>query len=126
MAQRLVRRVCRDCAKKYTPSEAELERAGLKVEDLKGKQLYRAVGCSNCLNTGYAGRVGIHELLIMDEELRGIVMKSVDVTTLKKVAMSKGMMTLREEGVQKAIRGLTTLEEVIVLTQEDVQRENAA
>ncbi len=126
LAQRLVRRVCRDCAKKYTPSEAELERAGLKVEDLKGKQLYRAVGCSNCLNTGYAGRVGIHELLIMDEELRGIVMKSVDVTTLKKVAMSKGMMTLREEGVQKAIRGLTTLEEVIVLTQEDVQRENAA
>ena len=126
LAQRLLRTVCRDCAKKYTPTEAELQQAGLTVEDLKGKQLYRAVGCPNCLNTGYIGRMGIHELLILDEDLRSIIMKSVDATLLKKAAMARGMMTLREDGIQKAIRGLTTLEEVLVTTQEDVQREKAA
>lgn len=122
LAQRLIRRVCRDCAKKYTPSDAELERAGLTPDDLKGKQLYRAVGCPNCMNTGYAGRVGIHELLVMDEELRSIIMQNAEATALKKASMSKGMVTLREDGFQKAIRGLTTLEEVMMITQEDVQR----
>ena len=126
LAQRLIRSVCRDCAKKYTPSEAELERAGLTVEDLKGRQLYRAVGCPNCMNTGYAGRVGIHEILIMDDDMRNLVMQNVDAATIKKAAMAKGMATLREDGIQKALRGLTTLEEVLVITQEDVEREKAA
>ncbi|QQR80937.1 MAG: type II secretion system ATPase GspE [Deltaproteobacteria bacterium] len=126
LAQRLIRTVCRDCAKKYTPNEAELERAGIKVEDLKGKQLYRAVGCPNCMNTGYAGRVGIHELLIMEEDLRAQIMKTNDSSVIKKEAMTKGMLTLREDGIQKAIKGLTTLEEVMLVTQEDVAREKAA
>lgn len=126
LAQRLIRKVCRDCAKKYTPSEAELERAGVKVEELKGRQLYRAVGCPNCMNTGYTGRVGIHEFLIMDEELRAIVMKNVDASAVKRASMAKGMMTLREDGIQKALRGITTLEEVMIITQEDVSREQAA
>ena len=126
LAQRLIRVVCRDCAKKYTPSDAELERATIKRDDLKGRQLYRAVGCPNCLNTGYAGRVGIHELLIMDEELRAVVMKNVDASAIKRTAMTKGMLTLREDGLQKALKGLTTLEEVMTITQEDVSREQAA
>ncbi len=122
LAQRLIRSVCRDCAKKYTPTEADLDLAGMKVEDLKGRQLYRAVGCPNCLNTGYAGRTGIHEFLMMDDDVRGLVMKNVDATTIKKAAMAKGMSTLREDGIQKALKGLTTLEEVMMITQEDVQR----
>ncbi len=126
LAQRLIRTVCRDCAKKYTPSEVELTQAGLTVEDIKGKQFYRAVGCPNCLNTGYAGRTGIHEFLTMDDEVRSLVMQHADATTIKKAAMAKGMSTLREEGVQKALKGITTLEEVMMITQEDVQRQSAA
>ncbi len=126
LAQRLVRSVCRDCARKYTPTEVELSLAGLTPADLKGKQLYRAVGCDRCMQTGYAGRIGIHELLIMDEDVRNMIMKNVDAAAIKRVAMSRGMATLREDGIQKAIRGLTTLEEVMMLTQEDVQREKVA
>jgi general secretion pathway protein E len=123
LAQRLIRKVCLDCAKKYVPSETELTQAGLTPEALKGRQLYRAVGCPNCMNTGYVGRVGIHEFLHMDEDVRTLVMQNVDATTMKKAAMAKGMMTLREDGVQKALKGLTTLEEVMLITQEDVERE---
>lgn len=126
LAQRLIRTVCRDCAKKYTPNEAELARAGLTVEDLKGRQLYRAVGCPNCLSTGYSGRTGIHELLVMSEEMRALVMKNTDATTLKRAAMEGGMVTLREDGLQKAMKGLTTLEEAMIVTQEDVARTAAA
>lgn len=122
LAQRLIRTVCRDCAKKYSPTEAELALAGLKPDDLKGKQLYRAVGCPNCMQTGYAGRVGIHELLVMDEAIRSLVMQRTDATTLKRKTMEIGMLTLREDAVQKALRGLTTLEEVMMMTQEDVSR----
>ena len=96
------------------------------MEELKGKQLYRAVGCPNCLNTGYLGRTGIHEFLLVDDNIRNLVMQNVDAATIKKGAMAKGMMTLREDGVQKALRGITTLEEVLMITQEDVQREQAA
>jgi general secretion pathway protein E len=123
LAQRLIRKVCLDCAKKYVPSETELANAGLTPEALKGKQLYRAVGCPNCMNTGYVGRVGIHEFLSMDEDVRTLVMQNVDASAIKKAAMAKGMLTLREDGVQKALRGLTTLEEVMLITQEDVERE---
>jgi general secretion pathway protein E len=123
LAQRLIRKVCLDCAKKYTPSETELANAGLTPEALKGRQLYRAVGCPHCLNTGYVGRLGIHEFLPMDEDIRALVMQNVDAGTIKKAAMAKGMLTLREDGVQKALRGLTTLEEVMLITQEDIERE---
>jgi len=125
LAQRLIRKVCLDCAKKYIPSETELLNAGLTPESVKGKQLYRAVGCPQCMNTGYVGRVGIHEFLSMDEEIRNLVMQNVDATALKRAAMAKGMLTLREDGVQKALRGLTTLEEVMLITQEDVEREKS-
>ncbi|HSA59771.1 MAG TPA: type II secretion system ATPase GspE [bacterium] len=123
LAQRLIRKVCLDCAKKYVPSETELTQAGLTPESLKGRQLYRAVGCPNCMNTGYVGRLGIHEFLTMDEDIRTLVMQNVDATAIKKAAMAKGMLTLREDGVQKALKGLTTLEEVMLITQEDVERE---
>ncbi|MBI2082780.1 MAG: type II secretion system ATPase GspE [Deltaproteobacteria bacterium] len=123
LAQRLMRTVCRDCAKKYNPDEEELRRLNLRREDLKGRQLYRAVGCPNCMQTGYSGRSGIHELLLIDEELRSLVMKNCDATTLKRAAMRKGMVTLREDALQRAMKGQTTLEEVLLVTQEDVLRE---
>ncbi len=126
LAQRLLRTVCRDCARKYSPTEAELVRAGLTLEDLRGRQLYRAVGCPNCMSTGYSGRTAIHELFVMDEQTRALIMKNLDATSLKRAAMEGGMTTLREDGLQKALKGLTTLEEVMVVTQEDVQRAKVA
>jgi general secretion pathway protein E len=122
LAQRLMRTVCRDCAKKYSPEEEELTRLNLTREDLKGRQLYRAVGCPNCMNTGYSGRTGIHELLILNEELRALVTKSVDASALKRAAMQHGMTTLREDALGRAMKGQTTLEEVLLVTQEDVKR----
>ncbi len=124
IAQRLVRTVCKDCAKKYTPTEEQLAEMGKTLKDLKGRQLYKAVGCSNCIETGYVGRTGIHELMIMDDALRAQLMKSTEATQLKKLAVERGMWTLRDDGVDKAIRGETTLEEVFRVTAEEAVEED--
>ena len=119
VAQRLVRTVCRDCARKYVPEEAELTRIGIKPEDLQGRQLYRPVGCPNCLETGYAGRSGIHEILLMNDDVRAEIMKGADASTLKKAAQKHGMKTMRDDAAQKVLMGWTTVEEVLRVTQED-------
>ncbi|OGQ05197.1 MAG: type II secretion system protein GspE [Deltaproteobacteria bacterium RIFCSPLOWO2_12_FULL_44_12] len=119
MAQRLVRSVCKDCARKYTPEEVELAKLGLKPEDLKGRQFYRPVGCPNCLETGYSGRTGIHEILMISDPVRSEIMKGSDASTIKKVAQSGGMKTLREDAAQKILMGWTTVEEVLSITQGD-------
>lgn len=125
LAQRLVRRVCRDCARKYTPTEEELAEINMTPEDLKGRQLYKAVGCSNCLNTGYAGRTSIHELMILDDALRAQLMKSTEATQLKKLAVERGMKTLRDDGIEKCLAGETTVEEVFRVTAQDEAMEGA-
>lgn len=119
MSQRLVRSVCKDCARKYSPEEAELKRIGIKPEDLKGRQLFRPVGCPNCLETGYAGRTGIHEVLMMNDAVRSEIMKGSDASSIKKVAVANGMKTLREDAAQKVLMGWTTVEEILRATQED-------
>lgn len=119
MAQRLIRGVCKDCARKYTPEEVELKKIGLTPEDLKGRQFYRPVGCPNCLETGYSGRTGIHEILMMNDEVRSEIMKGADASTIKKVAQAHGMKTLREDAAQKVLLGWTTVEEIMSATQED-------
>ncbi|MDP2599123.1 MAG: type II secretion system ATPase GspE [Deltaproteobacteria bacterium] len=119
IAQRLIRTVCKDCARKYTPEAIELKKIGLTAEVLKGKQLYRPVGCPNCLETGYSGRTGIHEVLMMDDGIRAEIMKGSDASTIKKAAQARGMKTLREDGAQKVLMGWTTVEEIIFATQED-------
>ncbi len=119
VAQRLIRSVCKDCARKYTPEEVELKRIGLTSADLKGRQIYRPVGCPNCLETGYSGRTGIHEVLVMTDAIRSEIMKGSDASTIKKVSQAEGMKTLREDGAQKVLMGWTTVEEIIFATQED-------
>ncbi len=120
IAQRLVRTVCRDCARKYIPDEEELKRIGLTLEDLQGRQIYRPVGCPNCMETGYTGRVGIYEILLVTDEIRNELMKGSDAATIKKVAVSQGMKTLREDAAAKVIAGMTTIAEVLRVTQEEV------
>lgn len=119
LAQRLARTVCKDCAKKYTPTAEELSKINLKLEDLKGRTLFKAVGCPNCINTGYSGRTGIYELMVMNDSIRNLVMRGVDATEVKKQAQRNGMKTLREDGAQKVLKGETTIEEILRVTQED-------
>ncbi|MBI2346016.1 MAG: type II secretion system ATPase GspE [Deltaproteobacteria bacterium] len=118
MAQRLVRTVCHDCAKKYVPTPEELAQIGLTPDDLKGRPLYRPVGCPNCMETGYAGRSGVYELFLMTDAFRAAAMKGEDATTLRKVALTEGMTTLRHDAAQKVVQGITTIEEVLRATQE--------
>ncbi|MBN1282434.1 MAG: type II secretion system ATPase GspE [Proteobacteria bacterium] len=119
VAQRLVRTVCRDCARKYTPEDAEIAQIGISQSDLKNRQIYRPVGCPICLETGYSGRAGIHEILMVTDAVRAELMKGSDATTIKKVAVAQGMSTLRQDAAMKVMQGLTTIEEVLRVTQED-------
>jgi general secretion pathway protein E len=119
LAQRLIRTVCHDCAKKYTPTKEELSRLELSPEDLKGRQLFRPVGCPNCLETGYAGRQGIHELMLIDDDVRAEIIKGSDASIIKKAAVAQGMLTLRQDAINKMMQGMTTIEEVLSATDKD-------
>ena len=123
MAQRLVRRLCPDCRVSYWPTDEELKEITLTLKDLerlKITQLYKPSGCVNCNNTGYRGRTGIYELLLVDDDIRQLVLKNVDSSTIKKVATGKGMRTLLEDGATKVLRGETAIAEVLSVTHEDM------
>ena len=121
MAQRLMRRVCPTCREPYRPSVEEMRQLGVSADDLEGHQVYRqGKGCADCKQTGYRGRLGIHELLIVDDEVRNLTMKAADSASIRRVAAAKGMNSLREDGAEKVLRGLTTIEEVLRVTQEDL------
>jgi type IV pilus assembly protein PilB len=116
LAQRLVRRVCEGCKVEVPPDPEALRRLGLKEEDLKGAKLYKGTGCERCGGTGYKGRYAIHELLVVDDEIRHAIVQGKSATEIKELARSKGMRTLREDGIYKALQGITTLEEVMART----------
>jgi general secretion pathway protein E len=121
MAQRLLRRVCPTCRVPYRPSVEELRQLGISADDLEGRQVYKpSPGCPECKQTGYRGRLGIHELLVVDDEVRNLTMKASDSSSIRRVAAAKGMTSLREDGSDKVLRGLTTIEEVLRVTQEDL------
>ncbi len=113
LAQRLVRRVCSKCSEKYEPSQEILDDLDLADGELDGKQFYRGSGCENCNNTGYKGRVGLFELMIMNNDLRDLIMENASTDDLRITAQRHGMVTLREAGMKAAYAGTTTPEEVI-------------
>ncbi|MBN1946132.1 MAG: type II secretion system ATPase GspE [Bradymonadales bacterium] len=123
LAQRLVRRLCPSCRVPYRPTVAELAEIGLKPEDLRasGGIIYRPGGCDDCLNTGYKGRSGIFELLEVTDDVRSLVMQRADANTIKKAAMAQGMRPLRMDGADKVVQGATSIEEVLRVTQEEVE-----
>jgi general secretion pathway protein E len=124
MAQRLVRRLCAACRVPFEPTAEQLREIGLRTEDLDGRTLFHAgPGCGQCKQTGYRGRAGIHELLIVDDEVRGLIMKNADAATIRRDATSRGMPTLREDGALKVLEGMTTIEEIMRVTQEDLVAE---
>jgi general secretion pathway protein E len=122
LAQRLIRTVCPECREPYTPTDEEIGQIELKRESIpRPGFIYRPRGCPRCLNTGYTGRSGIYELMMIDEEIQQLILKNADANTIKKAAQSKGMLTLRQDGAEKVIRGFTTIEEIMRVTQEDIQ-----
>ncbi|MFP4052381.1 MAG: GspE/PulE family protein, partial [Phycisphaerae bacterium] len=111
LAQRLIRRICDNCKEpvKKIPAKwsAALEKSGLEADEL-----YMGAGCDKCRNTGYKGRMGVHELLVLDEPMRNIITHNPTLNELRRAARESGMKTLREDGLIKAIQGFTTVEEV--------------
>ena len=111
LAQRLVRTVCNNCRERYTPSEDEKENLGLDV-NWNEADLFHGIGCENCNQTGYRGRLAAFELLITNDRLRSMIMKNESATALRRQARLDGMVTMREDAWNKAMQGVTTLEEV--------------
>jgi type IV pilus assembly protein PilB len=116
LAQRLVRKVCSNCKVEYTPEPEVLRRLGLSEDEIKGKTLFRGVGCEKCGGSGYNGRYAIHELFVVDDEIESAIVKDKSAGELRDLAVSRGMKTLRHDGIHKAFQGITTLEEVLAKT----------
>ena len=117
LAQRLVRVLCKECREAYTPTADALAEIGIKSKD--EVQVFRAVGCGQCHNTGYRGRVGIFELMLVDDAVRNLVTQSIDAKTIKRTAIERGMNTLRADGARKVLDGVTSIEEVLRATEEE-------
>ncbi len=114
LAQRLVRRICPKCKSAYEPPRTvrkAIEKMGFAIDEF-----HRGVGCKNCRNTGYSGRIGVHELLILDDDIRDIVVNNPTVASVQAAALSKGMITLRQDGFRKVREGITTIEEILHIT----------
>ena len=147
LAQRLVRVLCPQCKEPYTSTAYELSQLGIDPERSRQRRsrklspkyqphgvdyvpvgteegefptVYRAKGCDACMGTGFMGRRGIYELLIVDDAVGPLILRNADAQTMKRVAMEKGMDSLRDDGARKALEGLTTTAEVVAATQEDV------
>jgi len=119
IAQRLVRVLCPACKRPYEPRDEELAEIHLSRSALPEGVIYRAVGCPKCANTGFYGRTGIYELLVMDEHIQNLITRGADANAIRRAAIEKGMLTLREDGALKVAQGLTTVQEVARVTQED-------
>jgi general secretion pathway protein E len=125
IAQRLVRKVCPHCKKVIEPTPHELRELGLgdvkrsgSAED--GGRFFVGEGCERCFQTGYRGRTGIYEMLLINEEIQDMIYKRETAGTMKKVALEAGMQTLRMDGARKVLAGVTTISEVLRVTQADV------
>jgi type II secretory ATPase GspE/PulE/Tfp pilus assembly ATPase PilB-like protein len=118
LAQRLMRKACLNCREEYTPSEVELDNLGLDANVFKGQKTIRTRGCVECTGTGYKGRMVVHELMMIDDEIRGLIMNKADSAVIKKEAISKGMISLRQAGIQKVVNKITTPVELVAVTQE--------
>jgi general secretion pathway protein E len=147
LAQRLVRRLCENCKEPYTPTAYELEQIGVDPERTRRRDervlstryiahgvdyqpigwrgpgmptFYRPRGCDRCDNKGFSGRFGIYELLVADDVVGKLVLDNADARTIKRAAQGQGMDTLRDDGARKVLDGMTTVEEVVAATQDDV------
>ena len=113
LAQRLIRRICSQCRELTTPSDELLADLGLNRDDLGDKKFFRGRGCDVCNNTGYKGRVGLFELMIMNDDMRDMIMQNASIDDLRKAAQGYGMVSLRDAGMTFVHQGVTTIDEVV-------------
>ncbi len=121
LAQRLVRRLCNHCKTPMKPTEIELNKIGLTMADVAPDTIiYKANGCTKCMNNGYSGRTGIYELMLIGDEIKSLINQNEDANKIKNMAKAKGMKTLREDGALKVLQGITSVEEVLRVTQDEL------
>ena len=113
VAQRLVRRICTSCKTEYTPTEEQLMEVELRPDDIGGRVFHYGKGCDYCNNTGYRGRVGLYELMVLDDEVREMVMNRASTSELRRASVARGMRTLRDSGLLAIYDGDTSLDEVV-------------
>jgi len=113
VAQRLVRKICVHCKTEYQPAEEQLMELELRSEDVQGRKFYYGKGCDHCNNTGYRGRMGIYEIMLLDDEIRDMIIKHASTQVLRMEAKKRGMRTLRLCGLMAIYDGVTTIEEVV-------------
>jgi type IV pilus assembly protein PilB len=111
-AQRLVRRICKECTQTIEVPYQTLIEEGFTPEEAKTVKIQKGKGCATCNNTGYKGRAGLYEVMEVDEDIKELVLVGASALELKKKAIEKGMLTLRRSGLMKVMQGITTLEEV--------------
>jgi general secretion pathway protein E len=118
VAQRLIRVLCTECKEPYRPDEIALKSLGIEPRMITDHMIYRAKGCQHCLNTGYKGRIGIFEIMVLADDLKSMILKTYDSNLIKKEALRLNLVTLRSDGVQKVLNGTSTIEEILRVTQE--------
>lgn len=116
-AQRLIRVLCTECKTPHKPDEIALQTIGITPEQARAGTIHKAVGCDNCFKTGYRGRVGIFEFMLLDNNLKSLILQAFDSNKIKRAALENGMITLRQDGVTKVLSGTTTIEEILRVTQ---------
>ena len=121
MAQRLVRRICKNCAKPYVPTEEEIQYLNLTKDYFKDATLFKGEGCPACSGTGYKGRMGIYEIFMVTDEIQQLIFKNVSAYEIRQHARKQGMISLREDGIRKVMVGQTTIDEVIRTTIADTE-----
>jgi type IV pilus assembly protein PilB len=118
VAQRLIRRICKDCKAEHNYTDPELAALGTNIESLRKLTFMKGTGCDTCSGTGYKGRAGLYEVMALSPELRRMILRGASVVEIRDQAVSEGMLTLRMDGMKKIERGITTLEEVVKETAE--------
>ena len=119
LAQRLVRTICQHCKVEHVPPQELLDEIAQECELHRDTRFYRGAGCDKCMQIGYRGRTGVYELMKVDDRIRELLLQDKDSATIKKAAIEQGMRSLRSAGLDKAMRGITSLEEIMRVTQEE-------
>jgi len=115
IAQRLVRKLCQYCREAYTPSREILRQVGFSKESIEGKgdvTLFRSVVCPRCSNTGYKGRMGIYEIMLVTEAVERLIVERKSADEIGRVARAEGMISLRQDGHERVLQGMTSIEEI--------------
>ncbi|MHC5036887.1 MAG: GspE/PulE family protein, partial [Planctomycetota bacterium] len=113
IAQRLVRRICSECREVYVPSERELMELGMTRDSLGDRKFYRGKRCEACHGSGYSGRIGLFEIMVITEDIQNLIMDRASTDAIRSAARRQGMKTLRDSGIRAVLKGVTTVEEVL-------------